>query len=1433
MNQELSVVSRILIRLWLAASLLLALGLPGHAPLMAQTAAAPAAPAAQARPQGAAATGRIVGVVTDETGGVVPGATVHVVSQDGSVKLDTVSDSSGAYAVKSLAPGVYIVTVEAEGFNNTSSQPITLTANQEHTFNAQLPLKTASTEVSVSASAASTAVDLEAASLSTTLSNKEVAGLGINGRNFSQLATLAPGTSNQSGQDEAKVGVAGSAKFSVNGGRVEYNTFEVDGSDVLNTSINASRGQGLPLMVYPSIDAIQEMKVLTSNYSAEYGKSASGSVLVTTKSGTADLHGNLYEFLRNEAFNARNYFDAPGRTPLYRRQDFGGTVGGPLFIPKLYNTGKSKTFFFFSEEFRLEKTPVDYNQAVPTMAERQGNFTDVCPAFVPGGSHTFNPASYPDCPKVPDGGAYDVGSTVQPNYDSSAILATGLIPEPNSNLGCNSTNPTPFARCYIASVSPSTYFREELFRIDHNLTPSQILSFRYIHDSWDTTTLTPQWGIVQNSFPTVENRLFGPGLSMILNLSQSLPHGFVNRIGAGYSVQHISLTPQPGPGLNSLSRPSILDNPASAAGYTAIPAGMPGSGACATITAPGANGPQTSTACPMGYIFNNGFHGGVLPGLIFQGSNGAYGGHGFNADTGYAPWSQANPTFDLRDDANKTFGKHELSFGFEGTFVQQNEQSAVSGANSGSLQGLLTFSNQQSVFTSGNAFADFLAGPGLTPLVVGASGVASAASNVDRTTAIKSYTQDSGTGRYYTRNKTAELYIQDNWHTTSKLTINGGLRASFFGTWYNPKGTAYNWSPSAYDASTGASVYVDTSYGYVARKTSNNPNVAPGSPVGLPRIGPYSLTNLDPAIVNGLQQCGGPGMNTSCQAGSVFHPAPRAGFSYDPKGDGKTAIRGGYGIFWEHGTGYESNVGSLTGSAPLILSETESNVSTQANLATPNPNTQVGAYNTIGLICQGGSQQCGNLNQPAGGATYPLNVTSIPQKAVYSYTQQWSLSVQRELRKETVAQVAYVGTKGTHLTAVRDLNQLPRLAASANPFLPGQPLTAAVCNSGANTNYFSTAGTNPNPPTGSGIINSNGIGPTSPGYINTVVACTGNPGFTNANNQALGLSADDVRPYPGFSNIISVANLADSEYDAFQATLRETTPSLTVGISYTYSHSLDDASDRSSANFADSLNIKSNHAASDFDQRHLLNISYLYELPLVKLLHGFGQLAGSGTDDDTPKKAVTVTDPNQPDNHEFSALLTGLLDRWELSGITTWQTGTPFSVVNQGGSDGTGALDNAGVGDALGIGSYVDVIGGAKGIKPQIPTGSNLGPLLYNPGAFAAPQGLTFGNSGRNYLRNPSRTNFNATLAKNFKALHEKLNVEFRAEAYNLFNHTQFRIYDPSHVGNTGNNVANCYGDVSTGYSAGAPSCLVGNSFLHPVDAHDPRILQFGLKASF
>jgi len=185
---------------------------------------------------------------------------------------------------------------------------------------------------------------------------------------------------------------------------------------------------------------------------------------------------------------------------------------------------------------------------------------------------------------------------------------------------------------------------------------------------------------------------------------------------------------------------------------------------------------------------------------------------------------------------------------------------------------------------------------------------------------------------------------------------------------------------------------------------------------------------------------------------------------------------------------------------------------------------------------------------------------------------------------------------------------------------------------------------------------------------------------------------------------------------------------------------------------------------------------------------------------------------------------------WELSGITLFQTGTPFSIINGGSSTGISVLDNAGVANGTGAGSYPDVIGDPHRTAPF---GANnpesIGPILGNPAAFGAPVGLTFGDAGRNFMNNPNRLNFDVALLKHFK-ITEGSNLEFRAEAFNVFNHTQFRIYDPD-KGNTGSNTITCYG--GTNNSAGDPSCLEGSSFLHPVDAHRPRTMQFGLKYNF
>jgi hypothetical protein len=283
-------------------------------------------------------------------------------------------------------------------------------------------------------------------------------------------------------------------------------------------------------------------------------------------------------------------------------------------------------------------------------------------------------------------------------------------------------------------------------------------------------------------------------------------------------------------------------------------------------------------------------------------------------------------------------------------------------------------------------------------------------------------------------------------------------------------------------------------------------------------------------------------------------------------------------------------------------------------------------------------------------------------------------------------------------------------------------------------------------------------------------------------------------------------------------------------VAYTYSHSIDNSSDRSDATFVNSYDVQANRASSNFDQRHLLHISYIYDLPLYKWMQSFF----SAVDSDPNPDDHTANHP--PSAYLNSSLGKAVFDHWQVSGLTLFETGIPFTVVNNG-STTMSALDNAGVANGVGAGSYPDLCGNPHG---AIPAGGNnsesFGPLLQNPGAFCAPTGLTFGTAGRNSLRNPRRTNFDTALVKNFPLPKDRGNIEFRAEAFNVFNHTQFRIYDPI-LGNQPSNTASCYSASATSnYSAAGDSvtnCLTGSSFLHPVDAHRPRTLQLGLKLAF
>src|SRR3989440_5638219 len=322
-------------------------------------------------------TGYISGTVTDKSGAAVVGAEVVITNTAGSLTRTTITNSDGAYVVPGLAGATYNIVVTAKGFQKYSATKVVLDVAQKIRVDVQLTVGAMNEEIVVTGESVAQ-VETQSSALTATVTGKQIDQLMLNGRNFTQLVTLTPGVVNQTGSDEGKVGIYGNVAYSMNGGRTEYNKWELDGGEKMGKGSNAT------LNVYPNPEAIAEFKVLTSNYGAQYGRNGSGTVEVETKSGGASFHGSAFEYLRNEFFNAKSWdqgIDPTQPKAPYKKHDFGYTVGGPVYLPNHYNADKKKTFFFFSEEWRREKNPHTTGLVnVPSDAERTGNFSDLCPA---------------------------------------------------------------------------------------------------------------------------------------------------------------------------------------------------------------------------------------------------------------------------------------------------------------------------------------------------------------------------------------------------------------------------------------------------------------------------------------------------------------------------------------------------------------------------------------------------------------------------------------------------------------------------------------------------------------------------------------------------------------------------------------------------------------------------------------------------------------------------------------------------------------------------------------------------------------------------------------------------------------------------------------------------------------------------------------------
>jgi hypothetical protein len=470
---------------------------------------------------------RISGTVTDSTGAAVPGATVVAARLTTGEKNTVTSNGEGEYVFPSLAPADYSVGVTANGFAGFLQKSVTLQADQAVTVNVRLNVGSSTQTVNVDS--APPQVDTTTGTLSQVIDEKRVNDLPLNGRNAAALTTLVPGVvvapSANIDQGQTKTFPVVAA-VTINGTRANQVNYMLDGGNNVDeyTNVNAP---------FPMPDALQEFSVQTSNYNAEYGQNAGGVVNIITRSGEHNFHGSAFEYVRNRVFNAANYFSyINGKKtvdPLKRNQ-FGGTFGGPVIIPHLYN-GQDRTFFFFGvQATRLRTNGVGGTSFLPTPAQLGGTFTGLS-------SPILNPKTLAPYPCTPTGSTYSC--TVNPNdYNKSSLALLKYLPTISGNDGT-----------YQFFRPSRQNFIEYTGRVDQSLGNKDHLLLRYFYDSFDNAGVLDTTNLLSYSDQAAIRYH-----NALISETHTFTDRLLNNFSLSYQIENASRGPLPGaPNVNDLA----------------------------------------------------------------------------------------------------------------------------------------------------------------------------------------------------------------------------------------------------------------------------------------------------------------------------------------------------------------------------------------------------------------------------------------------------------------------------------------------------------------------------------------------------------------------------------------------------------------------------------------------------------------------------------------------------------------------------------------------------------------------------------------------------------------------------------------------------------------------------------------------------------------
>jgi hypothetical protein len=819
------------------------------------------------------------GTVTDTSGALIPHATITVTQNgvNGGQRVVT-SDDSGNYVLTNLQAGTYTVNVSSSGFATFLAKNVVLNVAEKRGLNIQLKPGAANTTVTVEATAV--AVETESGSQAGTITGEQITELELAGRNFQQLVTLQHGVINKMDDETG----AGNTAMSVNGARTTANNWTIDGADINDSGSNGT------VINAPNVDAIQEFTLQRGNYDAGYGRSGGGQVLVATKSGTSAFHGDAYEFVRNTAFDANDYFvkrsqienNQPNKNSVNHHNVYGFTFGGPVFIPRVYNADKKKTFFFWSEEWRKISSPGgdSFQAATPDMlaGKVSGNFTNA-----PAGCTSYDAAS-------------DT-TTISPSCYSknSQVYLTNVFSKYPANDGSN----------YTFGFSAQNNFRDDIVRVDHYFNDKVHFYARGMNDNMPVDNPEGLWA--GSNYPgLVDTLVNSPGKNVVGNLTWAINPKVVNEFEFVWSQGTYFSAIKPGQFATSSSVNSALTNQWSPDPY------------------------------------------GKVPGIGFRIS----GPTGFNA--GSAPWNERNLDRTYFDNLAINLGKHTLRTGFQ---IQQmlKTENAVNGNPS------FTF-NTWGDFLVGNVYSFGQTLPDIIPDL------------------------------HFVN---TEVYVQDDWKATPRLTINLGVRWSRLPSVTDVKNTLSNFDPALYSAQ--LAPQIDPASGnFVAGQSINGVQLVPATYTnGI--IFPKGAACVKAQSVSPFVQCSPFGAYVNPNYNANF--APRLGFSYDVTGHGKTVVRGGFGIFYDRLLNgiWEQNAFA---NPPLAQSTTINNA----------------PFDNI----QGGST---SISYGPNG----LTATGTPAFKVPKYVN-YNLSVQHQILPSTVLEVAYVGAQARNLLGQFDENQ-PTVAA--------------------------------------------------------------------------------------------------------------------------------------------------------------------------------------------------------------------------------------------------------------------------------------------------------------------------------------------------------------------------------------------------------------------